>query len=294
MNRNLDLSCLRSFVAIADAGGVTRAAGFLNLTQSAVSMQIKRLEEMIGRPLLDRAARQGALTPDGEQLLSYARRLLALNDEAIQRLTTEVHEGEIILGIPHDLVYPVIPEVLQRFARDYPKMRVTLISSVTRVLLQQFGRGECDIILTTEPETPAGAEMLVELPLVWVGARGGQAWKSRPLRLAFETDCIFRKGVQAALDAAGVPWEMRVDGDSSRAIEASVLADLAVHAALAGSELPHVEQIAHGGQLPELQRIKVNLYQAEPAHSPAVTLLAELIRRVYAMTYAGRARLAVA
>jgi DNA-binding transcriptional LysR family regulator len=290
MLRNLDLTCLRSFVAVADAGGVTRAAGFLNLTQSAVSMQIKRLEDLLGRPLLDRAARQGALTAEGEQLLSYARRMLALNDEAFARLTTEVHEGEIILGVPHDIVYPVIPEVLQRFARDYPRMRVTLLSSVTRVLRQQFGRGECDIILATEEDTPPGAEALVELPLVWIGARGGQAWKSRPLRLAFEHNCIFRKEVQAALDAASIPWEMRVESDSTRTIEASVLADLAVHTSLAGSEPPHVERIAHGGQLPELATMRVNLYVAEPAHGPAVELLAALIRRAYAMTPEGRLR----
>lgn len=294
MHRNLDLTCLRSFAAIADAGGVTRAAGFMNLTQSAVSMQIKRLEDVLGCPLLDRAARQGALTAEGEQLLSYARRMLALNDEAFSRLTTELHEGEIVLGVPHDIVYSAIPEVLQRFARDYPKMRVTLVSSVTRVLLQQFGRGECDIILTTEPDTPPGAETLVELPLIWIGARGGQAWKARPLHLAFEQDCIFRKGVQAALDSVGLPWEMWVESDSSRAIEASVLADLAVHTALAGSEPPFVERIAHGGQLPELSRMKVNLYVAEPAHSRAVGLLADLIRRVYAMGPAGRQRLVVA
>lgn len=101
MIRNLDLTSLRSFVAIADAGGVTRAAGFLNLTQSAVSMQIKRLEEVLGCDVLDRSARKVGLTAEGEQLLGYARKMLALNDEAFHRLTTDVHEGEIVLGVPH-------------------------------------------------------------------------------------------------------------------------------------------------------------------------------------------------
>ncbi len=115
MSRNLDLTALRSFVAVADAGGVTRAAGFLNLTQSAVSMQIKRLEEALDLALLDRTGRGVALTPSGEQLLSYARRMVALNDEAWTRLTCQSHEGEIVLGVPHDIVYPAIPQVLQRF-----------------------------------------------------------------------------------------------------------------------------------------------------------------------------------
>lgn len=282
MARNLDLTALRSFVAVADAGGVTRAAGFLNLTQSAVSMQIKRLEDMLQVGLLDRSARTVALTAAGEQLLGYARKLLSVNDEAFGRLTHDAFEGEVVLGVPHDIVYPAIPRVLQRFALDYPKMRVTLISSFTRVLQAQFGRGECDVILTTEDGVGAGGETLVELPLVWIGAPGGVAWKGRPLRLAFEQSCLFRTGVQAALDAAGIRWEMAVESDSTRTIEASVSADLAVHTALAGSEPPYLERVLHGGSLPELSRKKVNLYVADPAHSPAVEALAALIRRAYA------------
>lgn len=282
MIRNLDLTSLRSFVAIVDAGGVTRAAGFLNLTQSAVSMQIKRLEEMLGCDLLDRSGRKVGLTVEGEQLLGYARKMLALNDEAFHRLTTDVHEGEIILGVPHDIVYPAIPQVLRRFAKDYPKMKISLISSFTRVLKAQFARGECDVILTTEVGVDAGGETIAELPLVWVGAPQGTAWKSRPLRLAYEHNCIFRQGVQAALDRAGIPWEMAVESDSTRTVEASVSADLAVHTVLAGSEPPYVERISHGGALPDLATMKVNLYVAEPAHSPTIGVLAEMIRRAYA------------
>ena len=281
MARNLDLTALRSFVAVADAGGVTRASGFLNLTQSAVSMQIKRLEEMLGIDVLDRSGRQVALTAAGEQLLGYARRMLALNDEVMERMTRDPHEGEVVLGVPHDIVYPVIPQVLQHFARAFPRMKVSLISSFTRVLKAQFGRGECDIILTTEDGVDAGGTTLAELPLVWVGAPGGVAWKSRPLKLAYEHNCIFRQGVQAALDEAGVPWQMAVESDSTRTIEASVSADLAVHTVLAGSEPPYVERISHGGALPELQRMKVNLYVADPAHSPAVLEMAAMIQRAY-------------
>ena len=281
MSRNLDLTSLRSFVAIADAGGVTRAAGFLNLTQSAVSMQIKRLEEMLDSQLLDRSARQVGLTASGEQLLGYARRMLALNDEVFGRLTQDQHEGEIVLGVPHDIVYPAIPQVLRRFAKEYPKMKVSLTSSFTRVLKAQFARGECDVILTTEESVDPDGQTLAELPLVWVGAPDGAAWKGRPLRLAFAHNCIFRQGVQAALNAAGMPWEMAVESDDTRGIEASVSADLAVHAVLAGSEPPFVERIAHGGVLPELAVIKVNMYVADPVHSEEVSALAAMIRQVY-------------
>ena len=282
MVRNLDLTSLRSFVAIVDAGGVTRAAGFLNLTQSAVSMQIKRLEDMLDLELLDRSGRKVGLTAAGEQLLGYARRMLSMNDEVFGRLTEAANVGEVVLGVPHDIVYPSIPQVMQRFAKEFPKMRISLISSFTRVLKAQFARGECDVILTTEDGVDPGGETLVELPLVWIGAPGGTAWRGRPLKLAYEHNCIFRQGVQAALDAQGIRWEMAVEAESTRAVEATVSADLAVHTVLAGSEPPYVERINHGGALPELGRMKVNLYVADPAHGPAVEALAALIRRTYA------------
>ena len=150
MTRNLDLTALRSFVAVADAGGVTRAATQLNLTQSAVSMQLKRLEESLGQPLLDRSQRTVALTPQGEQLLGYARRMLDLNDEAWGRMTNPAFEGEINIGVPQDIMYPHVPRVMQRFAQEYPRVRVMLQSDHTVDLKAKFARSEIDLILTTE------------------------------------------------------------------------------------------------------------------------------------------------
>jgi DNA-binding transcriptional LysR family regulator len=281
MARNLDLTALRSFVAVADTGGVTRAAGFLNLTQSAVSMQLKRLEEALGLRLLDRSARQIALTAEGEQLLGYGRKMLAMNDEIWSRLTDTAFEGEITLGVPADIVYPYIPGVLQRFAAEYPRVKVHLISSYTNRLKRQFARGECDLILTTEETSGAGGETLVVKPLVWIGAPAGTAWRARPLRLAFEYTCIFRAGVQAALDDAGIPWEMAVESETSRTVEASVSADLAVHAAVGGSLPDYLTEIDHGGNLPPLARIHINLYRPATAASPLVDELAEHVRRAY-------------
>ncbi|TCP62956.1 LysR family transcriptional regulator [Rhodovulum bhavnagarense] len=282
MPRNLDMTALRSFVAVAEADGVTRAAGFLNLTQSAVSMQIKRLEEALGLALFDRAGRKLVLTGAGEQLLGYARRLLALNDEVFARLTAQEYEGEIVLGVPHDIVYPEIPRVLNRFAAEYPRVKVQLLSSFTTRLREQFARGEADIVLGTEDSVGPGGETLTERSLIWVGAIGGQAWKSRPLRLAYEHNCIFRKRVQAALDRAGIPWEMAVESESTRTIEASVSADLAVHTVVEGTEPPYVERIQHGGALPDLTTTRINLYVSEVSGGPVADELAALIRQAYA------------
>lgn len=278
MLRNLDLTALRSLVAIADAGGVTRAASHLNLTQSAVSMQIKRLEEVLQVRLLDRTERRAQLTASGDQLIAFSRQMLALNDEALARLTHEEFNGTITLGVPHDIVYPVIPVVLRQFARDFPKMRVQLVSSFTNVLLAQFARGECDMILTTEQGLSAQGETLAELPLIWVGATGGAAWKQRPLPLAFEHRCGFRQGVQGVLEAAGIAWTIAVESDSTRAVEASVMADLAVHTVLAGTEAATLERIRHGGALPDLGVWRVNLYVGAALRRKPHLALAAVIR----------------
>lgn len=156
-----------------------------------------------------------------------------------------------------------------------------LISSFTSRLKSMFARGECDVILTTEEEMDAGAENLVALPLVWVGAPNGQAWRSRPLRLAFERNCIFRNGVQSALNAANIQWEMGVDGDSTRTIEASLSADLAVHAVIEGTVQPFLEQIDHGGALPELAVTRVNMYAASNSGGQAMQDLLSMIRRAF-------------
>lgn len=282
MPRNMDLTALRAFVAVADAGGVTKASGFLNLTQSAVSMQLKRLEEMLGVALFDRSARRLDLTGEGEQMLGYARRMLELNDEALGRLTGPDFEGELKFGVPHDIVYPAIPQVLQRFNAEFPRVKVQLISSYTAKLQQMFDRGEVDVILTTEMEVDPGGETLQERPLIWVGANGGQMWRQRPLRLAFEHACIFRQGVQRALDKVGIPWEMAVETDSTRTVEASVSADLAVHACVEGTEPPYLEAITHGGALPPLPQISINMYQSELGAGEPFEALVALTRAAFA------------
>ena len=160
MARNLDLTALRAFVAVVDAGGVTRAAGLLNLTQSAVSMQLKRLEESLGLALFLRSARKLMLTPEGDQLLTHARKMLAINDEALARLGLAGHEGEIRLGVPHDIVYPAIPGILKRLAAQFPRVRINLASSFTMLLREGFARGEFDVIVTTEDRAGPEGEVL--------------------------------------------------------------------------------------------------------------------------------------
>lgn len=281
MARTLDLAALRALVAVADQGGVTRAAALLNLTQSAVSMQIKRLEEGLGVSVLARVGRGVTLTSAGEELVGFARRMLSLNDEALGRIADRGAEGQIALGVPHDIVYPHLPPVLQRFAADFPRMRVQLVTTVTAQLHAGFAQGAYDAILTTEAGRAPGGETLAELPLIWVGAPGGTAWARRPLPLAMARVCAFRDEAIRALEAAGIPWEAAMESDSDRALEAAVGCDLAVQMLLAGTEPPGLERIAHGGALPELGRQRINLYCAPGTAGPGQAALLALIRDAY-------------
>jgi len=240
MARNLDLTALRAFVTVAECGGVTKAASMLHLTQSAVSMQLKRLEEALGQSLYSRVGRTLVLTSQGEQLLGYGRRMLSLNDEVWGLMTRQDFEGEIRFGVPHDIVYPHIPNVLQRMAADFPRVKVQLSSS--------------------------------------------SAWRQRPLRLAFEYACLFRAPVQEALDKANIRWEMGVESDSSRTVEASISADLAIHACLEGSAPQYMEEIRHGGELPELPTLMINAYQTEGPAAQMASVLGDMISECYQPT----------
>ena len=281
MARNLDLTALRSFVTVAETGGVTRAAHQLHLTQSAVSMQLKRLEASLGQPLLDRSGRGVALTNQGEQLLSYGRRMLALNDEVMARMTDDAFEGEIQFGVPADIVFPNIPHVLHRFDRAYPRVRVNLFSSNTRKLKAMIESGDLDLILTTEDECGAHGESISMQHLARVGAPGGTAFRARPLRLAFERTCLFRPWVQRALDECGIACEMAVDTNATRTVAASVSADLAIHAMLECAISTHLEPITHGGTLPDLPSTRINMYRALNAKGALVDALEEMVRGAY-------------
>ncbi len=196
-------------------------------------------------------------------------------------MTCGSFEGEIRLGVPHDIVYPAIPGILKRLAAQFPRVRINLVSSFTLLMKDSFARGGLDAVITTEARPDSGGEVLAWRDLVWIGAEGGTAWQRRPLRLGFKDTCIFRPSVQAALERAGIAWEMAFDGESEQAIEATVAADLAISARLGGVMPVGTEVIEARGTLPDLGRLAICLYAAPTLSGPpAVALLAEL-RRAY-------------
>lgn len=282
MIRNLDLTALRSFMTVAETGGVTKAAGQLHLTQSAVSMQLKRLEESMGLALMDRSGRGIALTQQGELLLSYAKRLLALNDEAWGRLTSDDFEDEIVLGVPHDIIYPHIPNVLKCFAAEYPRVKVQLMSSYTIELKNRLEQGKADIILGTEVHCPVEATSISATALKWFCAHDGRVWKNQPLALAYENRCLFRHYATDALDGAEIPWSLVVDTDHAKTVEATVSADLAVHACLKGTQPVNWIEVPDEAGLPPLPEFQITLQKGRGANPVLVDRLIELITNAYA------------
>ena len=279
--RNLDISALRSFVTVAELGGVTRAAERLNLTQSAVSMQLKRLKTAFDQPLMQRHGRGVSLTSEGEQLLSYGRRMVKLNDETWNRMMYEAFESRVSFGVPEDIVRPYVTGMLRDFVGAFPRARINMTSSISRLLLQQFAEGQLEVMLTTEPAATGAGECLYRAPLKWYVGRGSEVYRQRPLPIAAKPDCIFLPVARAALETVGIAWETPYQANDWRDLVAFVSAGLAVEQnMLYMAKIKDCHEVPAEGGPPPLPDFGVFLYVREDA-SPLALQLAGIIRDVY-------------
>ncbi|TIX58975.1 MAG: LysR family transcriptional regulator, partial [Mesorhizobium sp.] len=202
----LDLDVLRTFVAIAETGSFTTAANAVFRTPSAVSMQIKKLEDILGRSVFARDARSVTLTTDGEMLLGYARRLLSINREVVSKFIIPDIVGVVRLGSPDDYGERVLPHVLKRFAQSHPSIAVDVTIDQSSNLRRRMDDRALDItLLTNSYKTSAlGAEVLLTEPIVWAGAKGGCAHLREPLPVSlWEEGCAWRAGALEALGREG-------------------------------------------------------------------------------------------
>jgi DNA-binding transcriptional LysR family regulator len=284
MTRNLDVATLRTFITVVDTRGVTRASNKLHMTQSAVSMQLKRLEETMGCALLKRNSSGMCPTAAGEQLLSYARRLVRLNDEAVERLLQRDEVAEVRFGVPPDVVEPHVPGILKRFVQRYPHASVRLFCKHSADLLDRFRRGKLDVIITTEQNTHPACRQLLQRDLVWTGAVNGRAWLQDPLPLAFTRISMFKASAIAALDAAGIAWVNALDsGNNTYSATVACAADLGIRADIQGFEASGMQEVNDPGQrLPALPTYFVNLYVAEPAGTSSDAAFLDLAHMIEA------------
>ena len=280
MRRNIDTGLLRSFVAVAETGSMTTAAKQLHLTQAAISQQIKRLEELLQRPLFDRDARRLALTSGGAMLLAKAPRLLALNDEIWASLTAPDFAGEIRLGVPHDIISAYIPPILKSFDKAWPDVRVYIVAGVTVDLQEQLKNGDIDLCLTTEQQPKRGGEKLLRDPLVWAGAANGTAFMRDPLPLALgNASCIFRTAVLERLARDGRSWRSVCDTSAMQPLYVSVEADLGVTALLASSVPGNLTILGPDSGLPQLPDFHICLYLPRAGATDIADELARHIRQ---------------
>ena len=279
-----DLDLLRTFVAIADNGGFTRAAERVGRTQSTVSLQIKKLEEGLGRRVFDRegGGRGGEprLTPDGEILLNYARQVLRLCDEARSRIMEPGVEGTVRLGTPEDFATVHLPDILARFARAHPRVALEVNCDFTLNLLEGFSKGLYDLVLfKREPQGPAGGVGVWREVLVWTaGPRLVlNEGDTLPLVLAPVPD-VYRKRAIAALEAAGRTWRIVYTSPSLAGLQAAVRAGLGVTVLpkeMVPAGLMVLGEAEH--RLPTLPDAEVVLYRAPGRLSRPAELLAEHI-----------------
>lgn len=277
--RNIDTALVRAFVTVAETGGMTAAGAVLNLTQAAVSQQIKRLEESFGAELFARGRRGLQLTAAGERLFGQAKRLIALNDEIWAEMTTPQFEGEVRLGMPSDIISAYLPAPLKAFARAYPKVKVSIVADVSPNLLGKLQAGEIDLTLTTEVGCGPDGESLRMERLEWVGARCGQAHRERPLPISVGCgNCTFQPPVLEALRQAEIPWRFVSDARNVDAQAAMAEADIGVMALLPSTVPPNLEVLGPQAGLPVLPLFSINLYLARATRSAAARELARHIR----------------
>jgi len=227
----LELDVLRTFVAIAETGSFTLAANAVFRTPSAVSMQIKKLEEMLGRALFTRDARSVSLTADGEILIGYARRLLAINREAVSKFVLPDIQGVVRLGSPDDYGERVLPDVLRRFAQSHPSVAVDVVIDQSGNLRRRLDDRQLDITLMTcsGKVIPVDAEILLTEQIVWAGAKGGCAHMRQPLPVSlWEEGCAWRIRALDALSASGRDYRIAYMSAHTSGQRSAILADLAV------------------------------------------------------------------
>ncbi len=280
----LDTEALRSFVVGVELGNFAQAALRLNRSASAVSAQLKKLEHQCGTALVRKNGRHLALTDTGEILLSYARRLLAVNDEAVLAMRGNVLAGEVRFGMQEDFGETLLPGILGQFSREHPKLLITARIDRNQPLLAAIERGQLDLALSwLDNQAMPEVRPLAQLPLQWVShpqlAIATYLEQGLPLPLVmFDAPCLMRTQAIATLDAAGIPWRIAFVSHSLSGIWAAVSAGLGV---TVRSKMGRpAELIANGHPaLPALPSLGIALLHGSGKLSPATAHLQRLIDR---------------
>ncbi|OGB25976.1 MAG: hypothetical protein A3I66_09815 [Burkholderiales bacterium RIFCSPLOWO2_02_FULL_57_36] len=281
--RNFDIDLLRSFAAVADTGSFTIAGEIVARSQSAVSIQIKRLEESVGCKIFERTSRSLALTPAGETLLGYARRLLELNDESFRRMTEPAVAGEISLGVTEYFVPGELAKILARFAAVYPDVHLDVRMGLSRDLHSAISAGELDAaIVRIAPREQRKA--IWSEPQQWVARQDFVLEKGAVLPLAvLPPGCILREYAVDALKKARQPCRITFTSSSMSGVQAAVLAGLGVSIVPRSSVLTGMRVLPRSKLFPDPGHLEVGILRAPGAQQDIITALENIVHQTLSL-----------
>jgi DNA-binding transcriptional LysR family regulator len=276
----LDLYGLRCFVAVIDAASFSLAAKTMRRTQSAISLQVARLEQVLGKVLIDR--RQGrvlGLTDDGRELLAYARQLLALNDAACQALTRPTATGRVRLGVPADFMDKTFPDLLRRFQDAHGGVEIEVVSDVSERLREQAHEGHLDVAFFKQRPGDGNGAVVARQRLVWVG--GPMAAPASPVEplplILFPEGCVFRSQILSALEGAGRRWRVAYACGSMASVQLAIRQGVGISALPQETLSPDLVEL-DDPELPPVSDVDLAVV-VRPNCGPAANLLADHISR---------------
>jgi DNA-binding transcriptional LysR family regulator len=268
--QTLDLSVMRTLTAVVESGSFARAARLVGRSESAVSLQMKRLEEQLGEAVFQRSGRNMVLTGAGTTLLGYAQRLLDLNNEALTAASAASAERRIVLGVPHDVAETWLPAVTAGFARSHPSVALETVEGRSPIMLNRLARGEIDLAVAFTAERPQDALWSASLPMVWIGRRDFSLSDHRVSLAVFDPPCAFRSAATSSLDAAGIGWSVTYSSSSLSGLWAAVHIGLGVTVRTPAVLPAGLAVLDREMGLPELPPLFISLY-GQPGKTAPVT-----------------------
>lgn len=271
MLANLDIDLLRTFVTVVETSSFTRTGEALGRSQSAISVQVKRLESQLGKPLLNRAGKSFDLTEDGDQLLEYARRILAINDDAVAHITASPVTGHIMLGTCEEFAEHCLADILGPFARSHPGVRMEINVDKSVKLLESLRAGIFDLALANRLPGEGVAPSIVREPLVWVAEKEFDVDIAASIPMVIgRTECFWRGFATAALDTAGMDWHIVCSSQESKGLQAAVMAGLGVSAFPESTVTGGMKVLGAADGFPQMPDAEVALFSRADEKSMAV------------------------
>jgi len=276
---NLDIDLLRSFAAVADTGSFTAAGELVARSQSAISIQIKRLEETLGQRVFERTSRSLALTPAGEALLGYARRILELNDESIRRIAEAPITGVIRLGITEYFVPTELPRILSRFAAAYPGVQLQVRMGLSRDLRKEMAVGDLDAVIVRLAPRERAKTIWSEAQ-VWVAREDFELARGDAVPLALlPAPCVLREHALESMKRLKRPWKVCFTGSSMVSVQAAVSAGLGLSIIPRSSLLPGMKVLTRNRDYPDPGRLDVGVLHGAGARKDIVDALERVMRQ---------------